>query len=54
MVCVIEKPNVGVTIGFTVTVKVTGLIHCPAMGCGVNVYTPEFVLLTLAGVQLPL
>ena len=36
----VPKLNVGVTIGFTVTVNVAGSAHCPASG--VNVYVPEF------------
>ena len=36
----VPKLNVGVMFGFTVTVNVTGIAHCPA--AGVNVYIPEF------------
>jgi hypothetical protein len=36
----VPKPNTGVTFGFTVTVNVVGVAHCPAVG--VNVYEPEF------------
>ena len=40
------------TIGsYTVTVKVVGTAHCPAVG--VNVYVAVFVLLTVAGAQVP-
>ena len=34
------KGKVGITFGLTVTVKVVGNAHNPAVG--VNVYTPEF------------
>jgi len=37
---VVPKLKVGITFGLTVTVKVVGNAHCPAVG--VNVYTPEF------------
>ena len=40
IVNVVPKLNVGVTFGLTVTVKVVGTAHCPAVG--VNVYVPEF------------
>ena len=45
------KLNVGVIFGLTVTVKVAGLAHWPALG--VNVYTPEFWLSTTAGLHVP-
>lgn len=48
----VPKLNVGVIFGFTVTVKVVGLAHNPAVG--VNVYTPGVVLLTMAGLHVPL
>ncbi len=35
MVRLVPKPKVGVTIGFTVTVKVVGTAHCPAVGVNV-------------------
>lgn len=38
--------------GLTVTVNVTGSAQPPAVG--VNVYTPEALLLITAGLQLPL
>ena len=47
----VPKLNVGVRIGFTVTVNVVVAIHCPELG--VKVYTPEVVVLTTAGFQLP-
>jgi hypothetical protein len=47
------KLNVGATIGFTVTVKVVEPRHWPATGVGVNVYTPEVVLSTTAGLHVP-
>jgi hypothetical protein len=43
--------KVGVTIGFTVTVNIAAVAHCPASG--VNVYVPLKVLLTTAGDQVP-
>ena len=40
------------TIGsYTVTVKVVGTAHCPAVG--VNVYVAVFLLLTVAGAHVP-
>ena len=45
------KLNAGVSIGFTVTVNVIVAAHCP--GSGVNVYTPELVLLTTVGLHAP-
>ena len=36
----VPKLNVGTIFGLTVTVKVAGTAHCPAVG--VNVYVPEF------------
>jgi hypothetical protein len=43
--------NVGVTIGFTVTVKVVVATHVPLLA--VNVYVPVVVLLTVVGLQVP-
>ena len=51
MVSEVPKLNVGVTFGFTVTVNVAGMAHSPA--AGVNVYTSDAVLLTVAGFQVP-
>jgi hypothetical protein len=48
---VVPKLKVGVTFGATVTVKVVGTAHCPAVG--VNVYVPLAVLLTVAGLHVP-
>ena len=48
----VPKPNAGVRIGFTVTVYVVVAAHCP--GFGVNVYTPEVVLLTTVGLHTPI
>ena len=48
---VVPKPNVGVTFGATVTVKVVCTAHCPAVG--VNVYVSLTVLLTVAGLHVP-
>ena len=47
----VPKLNVGVTFAVTVTVKVVGNAHCPAVG--VNVYVPLAVLLTVAGLHVP-
>jgi hypothetical protein len=43
--------NVGVTIAFTTTDKVVALAQSPTVG--VNVYVPLAVLLTVAGLQVP-
>lgn len=43
--------NVAVTIGFTVKGKVAVVAHCPV--AGVKVYVPEVVLLTVAGLHVP-
>jgi len=51
IVKLVPKLNVGVIFGFTVTVKFVGLAHKPAVG--VNVYTPEFRLLTVEGLHVP-
>ena len=51
MVNVVPKANCGVTLGVTVTVSVVVVAHCPL--AGVNVYVPEAVLLTTAGLQVP-
>ncbi len=51
MVMLVPKLKVGVTLGLTVTVKVAGIAHTPAVG--VNVYTPEFWLSTVEGLQVP-
>lgn len=45
------KLNVGVTFGFTVTFSEAGMAHCPAVG--VNVYIPELLLSTAAGLHVP-
>ena len=50
----VPKLNVGVTIGLTVTVNTALLKHCPAIGVGVNVYTPELCVFTTAGFHVPL
>jgi hypothetical protein len=47
----VPKLNVGVMFGLTVTVNVVVVAHCPADG--VNVYVPEFTLLTTEGFQVP-
>jgi hypothetical protein len=47
----VPKLKVGVTFALTVTVKVTGMAQMPA--AGVNVYVPEFKLLTVAGLHVP-
>jgi hypothetical protein len=51
IVNVVPKLNVGVTFGLTVTLKVAVTAHWPAVG--VNVYVPEFWLLTADGLQVP-
>ena len=48
----VPKLNTGVTIGFTVTLKLVVTAHWPASG--VNVYIAEFWLSTIDGFQLPL
>jgi hypothetical protein len=48
---VVPKLNVGVMFGATVTVKVVVVAHWPAVG--VNVYVPLAVLLTVAGLHVP-
>jgi hypothetical protein len=47
----VPKLNVGVTFGVTVTVKVIGRAHWPAVG--VNVYMPEVWLSTTEGLHVP-
>ena len=47
----VPRLNVGVTFGVTVTAKVVGVAHCPAVG--VNVYVPEAWLFTTAGLHVP-
>ena len=51
IVRVVPKLNTGVMFASTVTVNVVGTAHCPAVG--VNVYVPLAVLLTVAGLQVP-
>ncbi len=51
MEALVPKLNVGVRIGFTVTVNVCVVAHKPAVG--VNVYVPLAVLLTVAGLHVP-
>ncbi len=48
----VPKLNVGVITGFTVTVNVVEDVHEPDVG--VNVYTPETLLLTNEGLHVPL
>ena len=48
------KLNAGVRIGLTVTVNTAVVIHCCGVALGVNVYTAEFWLLTVAGLHVPL
>ena len=52
IVRLVPKANVGTILGATVTVNVAGKAHKPAVG--VNVYVPEFWLLTTAGFHVPL
>jgi hypothetical protein len=47
----VPKANAGVTLALTVTVYVAVVAHCPASG--VNVYTSELVLSTVAGFHVP-
>ena len=49
---VVPKPKFGAMFGFTVTVNVVVVAHSPAFG--VKVYVPLAVLLTVAGLQVPL
>ncbi len=51
IVWAVPKLNVGVIIGLTVTVNVVVNAHKPAVG--VNVYTPEVLLLIVDGFQVP-
>jgi hypothetical protein len=51
MVSVVPKPNVGVTLGVTVTENVVAVAQSPAVG--VNVYTPEAWLSTIDGLHVP-
>ena len=48
----VPKLNVGVIIGFTVTVNVVVVPHWLGL-LGVNVYVPLAVLLTVAGLHVP-
>lgn len=48
---VVPKLNVGVMFGFTVTVNVVVVAHCPPEG--VNVYTALAVLLTVVAAHVP-
>jgi hypothetical protein len=51
MVSVVPILKVAVRFGFTVTVNVAAVAHWPA--AGVNVYVPPTVLLTTAGLHVP-
>lgn len=51
MVRLEPKENVGGIFGFTVTVNVAVVAHNP--GVGVNVYVPELLLSTVAGLHVP-
>ena len=51
MEALVPKLNVGVSIGLTVTVNVCVVAHTPAVG--VKVYVPLAVLLTVAGLHVP-
>ena len=51
IVNVVPKLKVGVMFGFTVTVNVVVVAHCPAVG--VKVYTALAVLLTVDGAHVP-
>ena len=50
---VVPKSNAGSRIGFTVTVRVNLPRHCSGVALGVNVYTPEAWLSTMAGSHVP-
>lgn len=52
IVSAVPKLKLGITVGFTVTVKVNAFAHCPAVG--VNTYVPECWLSIVAGLQVPL
>jgi hypothetical protein len=47
----VPKLKVGVTTGFTVTLKVKGVTHCPA--AALKTYIPLCVLLTTDGLHMP-
>jgi len=51
IVKLVPKPNTGVIFGLTVTLKVVGVAHRPAVG--VNVYDAEFWLSTDEGLHVP-
>lgn len=51
MEALVPKLKAGVRIGFTVTVNVCVVAHTPAVG--VNVYVPLAVVLTVAGLHVP-
>ena len=51
ILAVVPNANTGVIFGLTVTVNVWVVAHKPAVG--VNVYVPLAVLLTVAGLHVP-
>ena len=51
IVSVLPMLNVGMVLAVTVTVNVVELAHCPE--AGVNVYTPDAWLSTVAGLHVP-
>ena len=51
MFSALPKLNDGVTLGLTVTTKLTGNAHMPAVG--VKVYVPLLLLSTVAGLHVP-
>ena len=53
MVNVVPKLNVGVIFGFTVTVKVAVVAHCPASGVNVYVIVPITDVFITAGFHVP-
>ena len=51
IVRLVPKLKVGVMLGLTVTVNIVVVAHCADVG--VNVYVPEFWLLTVEGFHVP-
>lgn len=51
MLSAVPKLKVGTRLEVTVTVRLVGFAHWPAVG--VNVYVPEFILSMMAGLHVP-